>query len=159
MSDNTATQVEPFLTVNGQFIKDLSFENPEGINSFFPYETEPEVHASVNLHVKPLPGKSYEVELLIRVEVKNQKTPIYVLDLNYAGVFTIGEVEKEALKPLLLIECPRLLFPFARSVISHVTSDSGFPPFLLQPFDFAELYKTQGIDMDIDFTNTPEGNV
>lgn len=161
MSDNSNSSLEsaePFLTINGQYIKDLSFENPEGINSFFPQEIEPQVQASVHVQAHALPGKSYEVELLIRIEVTSEKSSLYIIDLNYAGVFTIGDIDKEILKPLLFVECARLLFPFARCIIADVTRDSGFPPFLLQLFDFVELYQREGVNNEINFSNLPEGN-
>ncbi len=136
-------EAAPSLTVIGQYTKDLSFENPLGHASFSDVGEPPDVTINVNVAVEDLTDDQYEVTLSINGEAKNGGKPVFVVELVYAGLFHITGVPDEHMQPLLLIECPRILFPFARNIISDATRDGGFPPLMLQPIDFAMLYQDQ----------------
>jgi preprotein translocase subunit SecB len=131
------------ITINAQYIKDLSFENPRAPNSLVLTKEQPKVDVDVNVNARKLQENTYEVALTIRVDTKVGGDTAFLSELVYGGLFTIKDVPENALRPLLLIECPRLLFPFARRVISDVTRDGGFPPLLVNPIDFADLYRRQ----------------
>jgi preprotein translocase subunit SecB len=147
----------PLMAISRQFIKDLSFENPKGNNSFLQIEEEPDLNVEIQVQNTPLPDNSFEIELYIKAEAKTKKMHLYLLELNYAGVFTLGNIPEEIIKPILFIECPRLLFPFARNIIAQVTGESGFPPLLLSPFDFVSLYQSQMAGEESPFQQ-PAGN-
>jgi preprotein translocase subunit SecB len=131
------------LMVNAQYIKDLSFENPRAPNSLIATKEQPQVEVNVNVNATALREGLYEVALSTRVEARVGTDPAFIAELVYAGVFTIPKLPDEHLRPVLLIECPRLLFPFARRIIGDVTRDGGFPPLLINPIDFADLYRRQ----------------
>jgi preprotein translocase subunit SecB len=131
----------PQVIVNAQYIKDLSFENPNGIRALMEIEEEPEVSVHVEVEVNPVEDKTFEVELILKVKVGTAKKAIYLAELRYAGIFTVASDTEELTKLLLLVECPRLLFPFARAILADVTRESGLPPLVLAPFDFMALYQ------------------
>ncbi len=130
------------LMVNAQYVKDLSFENPNPIESLQQTEA-PEITLNVDVNAKPVGEKSFEVMLHLSADAKNKKGRLFLVELQYAGVFTIGDIPKESVHPLLLIECPRILFPYARQIIANATREGGFPSLALQPIDFVELYRRQ----------------
>ena len=133
ISDDTTIQI------NGQYIKDFSFENPNSPHSLQPKNT-PSIEVNINVDAKKLSDDVYEVALTISISGTDGGNPLFVIELVYAGVFTFSNMVDEKLQPSLLIDCPRLLFPFARSIIANVTSDGGLPPLLLQPVNFAQLF-------------------
>jgi preprotein translocase subunit SecB len=133
------------ITIHAQYIKDLSFENPSPIQSFT-NETNAQPNISVGIQAKAenLGGRNFEVILDIRIDATREKAPLFVTELSYAGIITLGDnVEELEAGPLLMIESPRLLFPFARNILADVTRDGGFPPLMLAPVDFAALYEQQ----------------
>lgn len=130
------------LQVHGQYIKDLSFETPGPFHQT-PNEG-PSMNLNVEVRVKSFDENNFEVELQISAEATQKAGRLYLLELCYAGVFGVGDLPQEAIRPLLLIECPRLLFPYARAIISEVTRDGGFSPLSIAPVDFAEIYRQQG---------------
>ncbi len=140
--ENTAAQA-PALAINGQYIKDLSFESPNtpGILSELQNQ-QPDVNVNVDVNAAKLEGAEnvFEVALDMRAELKLGEKVGFMVELKYAGVFTIN-VPEEHLSPVLLVECPRMLFPFARNIIADATRDGGFVPLLLQPIDFAGMYQ------------------
>ncbi len=151
MTDETATDAKPkeaveapapAIEVGHQYIKDLSFELPGAPRSFEEKAT-PEVNINVEVVVKPLEENSYEVCLRIDAQAKNGENTLFIAQLEYAGLFRLRETEPEHVQPLLMIEAPRLLFPFARSIIATVTRDGGLPPLLISPIDFVALYRQQ----------------
>jgi preprotein translocase subunit SecB len=144
MSDTqTADAQQPPLTVHAQYIKDLSFENPRSPHSLME-QGQPQLSLNVLVKTRQLEGSTYEVALVIEADAKTDKAEVvFVLELVYGGVFTLGEVPQEAVGPMLLIECPRLLFPFARAVVANTTREAGFPPLQIAPVDFATLYRQQ----------------
>jgi preprotein translocase subunit SecB len=131
------------LTVHGQYIKDLSFENPRAPQSLIE-QKQPQLTLNVNVGVRQFEAKTFEVALTLEASAQTpEKEPLFVLELVYAGTVTLGEVPQEAFGPLLLIETPRLLFPFARAVVANATREAGFPPLNIAPVDFAALYRQQ----------------
>lgn len=131
------------LVVNAQYVKDLSFENPRAPASLAHTDEQPKVNVDVSVNAQVFQESTYEVTLKIKVEATVGENTAFITELLYGGVFTITDIPEEALRPVLLIECPRILFPFARRVVSDVTRDGGFPPLLINPIDFAELYRRQ----------------
>ena len=129
------------LTVVSQYVKDLSFENPRSPRSLQPGETRPEIQIRVDVRAQQLEPERYEVSLQLHAEAKSGAETAFMVELTYAGLFGVLNIPQESLQPLLLIECPRLLFPFARRVVADATRDGGFPPLLIDPIDFATLYR------------------
>ena len=156
MSDTQpAPQQMPPLMVNVQYIKDLSFEVPNAPDIYASLRSQPAVQINLDVQARTLQeGQNvYEVVLSVKADAREAPaTPgngagegrvVFIAELHYAGVFTLNGVPPEAVEPLLLIECPRLLFPFARAVLSDVTREGGFPPVLLQPIDFVGLWQAR----------------
>ncbi len=130
------------LLLKTQYIKDLSFENPRAPEIFQALKQAPQVTVNIDVTAKPLSqADDYEVVLAINAEAKTDDQVVFVVELTYAAVFQLSGVARESLQPILLIEVPRLIFPFARNVVADVTRDSGFPPLLIQPIDFVALYR------------------
>lgn len=140
MTDTQDTPVQS-LAVNGQFIKDLSFEVPHAPTIFAELRQAPEIPIGIDIQASRLGEDTYEVVLAINVEAKAGDKTAFILELSYAGVFTLRGLPQDHVQPVLLIECPRLLFPFARNVIADLTRDGGFPPLMMQPIDFVALYR------------------
>lgn len=134
-------QVNPQLNVLGQYIKDFSFENPNAPRSLAPSQTQPSINISINVGVQQLGTAEYEVSLKLEGKADNSGTVMFAFDLTFAGIFRLQNVPQEHLQPLLLIECPRLLFPFAREVVATAVRNGGFAPLLLDPVDFVALYQ------------------
>ena len=139
---NIPENAPPGLFINAQYLKDLSFENPNPLEAYKSDE-KPEIKVSVNTVVKKLPDKAFEVTLDIKTEGKKKDKLSFIAEVSYAGIFTLNQVPPEHEKPLLLIEAPRMLFPFARYILADVTRDGGYPPLMLNPIDFAALYRKQ----------------
>jgi preprotein translocase subunit SecB len=129
------------LTVVSQYVKDLSFENPGGPDSLMTLKEVPHGTVRVDVRVQPRTPPEIEVVLFLAVEAKAGDKVVYVSECEYGGIFRIGRVSQETVLPLIMIEAPRLLFPFARQVIAHAISAGGFPPLLINPIDFAALYR------------------
>ncbi len=143
------------LDVNAQFIKDLSFENPQILKMLQSGEALPEIDIKINVthHSLDTPD-THEVCLIVHAKGAKNGSEVFVLELNYAGIFTIKNIEEALLHPILMIECPRILFPYVRNIISDVTRDGGYPPLLLKPVDFADLYRMRLEQMAAE----PKGN-
>lgn len=129
------------ILINAQYIKDLSFEAPNAPQIFAEMQKQPPA-VSINIDVKAqhLKENIFEVFLHINAECKSGEKVAFIQELIYGGVFTIN-LPKENIQPALLIECPRLLFPFARNILADSSRDGGFPPLMIGPVDFAELYR------------------
>ena len=136
-------QVAP-LTVHGQYIKDLSFENPRAPQSLIE-QKQPQLSLNVSVNNRQFDPKTYEVALTIEATAQTpEKEPLFVLELVYAGTVSLAaDVPPDAVGPLLYIEVPRLLFPFARSIVANATREAGFPPLNIAPVDFVGLYRNQ----------------
>lgn len=134
-------QTGPSISVLGQYIKDLSFENPRAPESFgAEREKTPPLNVAVNVAAKPA-KENVEVELRIEARAGDEGSVLFNVELVYAGLFRIQNVPNEQLQPFVLIECPRLLFPFARQIVAETISSGGFPPLMLDPIDFTALYR------------------
>ena len=127
------------MQINAQYIKDFSFENPNSPGSLQP-KSEPGVEVNVDVQAVSLSDHVYEVSLTTSITGRDETQTLFVIELVYAGIFTFQGEGDDNIQPALLIDCPQLLFPFARSIISSVTQNGGFPPLLLQPVNFAQLY-------------------
>lgn len=132
----------PRLQVLTQYVRDLSFENIAAQKGFAS-EGKPDVRVTVNLDAQPRQADRYEVVLKLNVESKVGDAPVFILELDYAGLFLIQNVPQEQLTPLLMIECPRLIFPYVRRVIGDVTRDGGYPSLNLEQIDFLALYRSE----------------
>ncbi|MGH6931593.1 MAG: protein-export chaperone SecB [Dongiaceae bacterium] len=129
------------ITVMAQFLKDLSFESP-GAPASVGLATElRQGSVAVDVKVTGMGGTNYEVVVRLRVEATHEGKVIYLLELEYGGLVQIGNVEPERVEPLLMIEAPRLLFPYARAIVTHLTREGGFAPLLINPIDFAAMYR------------------
>ncbi len=126
-----------------QFVKDLSFENPNAPQALATGLPQPAIDILVDVLPKQLGKDQFEVTLKLTARATRGESVVFIIDLLYSGVFHIAGVPEDSLQPLLLIEAPRFLFPFARRVISDVTRDGGFPPLALDYMDFAQIYRQQ----------------
>jgi preprotein translocase subunit SecB len=135
------------LMVNAQYVKDFSFENPNAPQTLVAAEAPPAIDVQVDVQVRGLSEGTAEVVLSIRAEAtapgdQGDRT-VFIADLAYAGLFSFPALPQEQLRAILLIEAPRLLFPFARQIIAEATQNGGYPGLLLQPIDFVDLYRRQ----------------
>lgn len=131
----------PQLNVLVQYTKDLSFENPNAPRSLGPQQQQPAINIQINVAANNVAEHDYEVTLSIEGKAENDGIVLFSFELVYAGVFRIQNVPQDNLHPVIMIECPRLLFPFAREIIATSVRDGGFPPLLLDPVDFVGLYR------------------
>src|SRR5256886_6396398 len=142
-----AQQSQAQLTVLGQYIKDFSFENPNAPRSLSPSQTQPAINIQINVGVGQLAENDYEVTLKLEGKAELTGSVLFAFDLTFAGVFRIQNVPQDTLQPLVMIECPRLLFPFAREIVATAVRNGGFPPLLLDPVDFVALYQQRMAQM------------
>jgi preprotein translocase subunit SecB len=138
--EQIANNPTPGFAVKTQYIKDLSFENPNAPQSLLLANAKPAIDVSVDLKAQKLQDGIYEMVLHTTARAKNENNALFLVDLAYAGIFQISGVPQDRIEPLLLIDCPFVLFPFARRVIADITRDGGFPPLMLDPIDFHALY-------------------
>ncbi len=144
--ENGAVPPQPKMQILAQFIRDMSFENIAAQKGMGEGDTTPDIQVQVNLDAKKRTAEhQYDVVLKITVnaKTKGESKPIFLLDLDYTGVFHIENVPEDQLHPFLLIECPRMLFPFVRRIVSDVTRDGGYPPLNLETIDFVALYRNE----------------
>jgi preprotein translocase subunit SecB len=130
----------PSIQIAAQYIKDLSFENPSmGINV-----RQPQIEFSVDMQARRMQENGpYEVVMKLRVSANQDDKTIFLLEMAYGGIFILERVPEEAVQPILLIECPRMMFPFVRRIIADLVSDGGLPPLMIEPIDFAQLYRNR----------------
>ena len=129
----------PGIRILAQFVRDLSFENPRAPEALRG-GAHPQIDLNVEMNARGREDGLYEVDLKLSARAARSDGPLFVVELLYGGVFGITGVAADDMEPVLLIECPRYLFPYARRIISDITSEGGFPPFLLDPIDFAGVY-------------------
>jgi len=127
--------------VAAQYTKDFSFENPNAPQSLMQQQAQPTMNIQVNVAPKQISNTDFEVELKLDGKAQNGDSVLFAFELNYAGVFHLQGIPAESVAPLLMIECPRILFPFAREIIASAVISGGFPPLLLDPIDFVSLYQ------------------
>lgn len=132
---------QPSLSVLTQYVKDLSFENPGAPKSLVARGTPPSININVNVNANPVAGSDYDVVLTLNAKAEAENSVLFNVELVYGGVFRIEGFPQEHLLPLLFIECPRLLFPFARQIIADSTRNGGFPPLMIDPIDFARMFQ------------------
>ena len=136
-------QAMPQIGVLGQYVKDLSFENPNAPQSITPTPAgqQPSINIQVNVDAAPMSPTDFEVTLRLEGKAESQGMLLFNFELVFAGAFRIQNVPPETLQPIVLIECPRLLFPFAREIVATAVRNGGFAPLLLDPIDFVGLYR------------------
>ena len=131
----------PQIRILGQYIKDLSFENPNAPGGFT--NQAPQINVSVDVRVPGNQDNDYEIELRLTADAKVEDKQVFLVELLYGAVFRLENIPAQGLQPVLLIECPRILFPFLRRIVSDVTRDGGFPPLNLETIDFVALYRNE----------------
>ncbi|MGV8937631.1 MAG: protein-export chaperone SecB [Allorhizobium sp.] len=136
-SQGTAT---PSLNILAQYIKDLSFENPGAPRSLQARDKAPAININVNVNANPLTDNDFDVVLTLTAEAKDGDKVLFATELVYGGIFRITGFPQEHMLPVLFIECPRLLFPFARQIVADATRNGGFPPLMIDPIDFAQMF-------------------
>jgi preprotein translocase subunit SecB len=134
---------QPQLVINAQYVKDFSFENPRAPQSLMPQATPPEIKLDIRVDAKNLAPDTFEVTLAVTARASRKDEPVFLVELTYAGVVSLQNVPREHAQFYVLVETPRLLFPFARAILAEATRDGGFPPLFIQPIDFAELLRRQ----------------
>lgn len=145
MAENGTEAPQIKMQVLAQFIKDMSFENAvaqKGVEG----DVQPDIQVQVNLDAKKRPvDNQYEVVTKFNITSKNKTggEPLFLLELEYGGIFLIENVPEDQLHPFLLIECPRMLFPYIRRIVADITSDGGFPALNLENIDFLALYRSE----------------
>jgi preprotein translocase subunit SecB len=140
MADEQAAAA-PSMNLIGQYIRDLSFENPGAPASIMTGGANPGFQVSINVGVKKQADDIFAVELTLNAKAEREKVVLFAVELVYGGVFRLRNVPEAQLAPLLMIECPRLIFPFARQVLANVTQQGGFPPLMMEPVDFTAIYR------------------
>lgn len=130
----------PGVRILAQFIRDLSFENPRAPDSLRAGLPQPKIDMNVEMNARGREDGAFEVDLKLSARAARDDGPVFHVELVYGGIFEIAGVPVEQIEPVLLVECPRFLFPFARRVLADVTGEGGFPPFLIDPIDFAGVY-------------------
>ncbi|MGL4323674.1 MAG: protein-export chaperone SecB [Beijerinckiaceae bacterium] len=154
MADNGANDTQgndagamPQINTLAQYVKDLSFENPNAPRSLQPQSSAPPINVQVNVNAKQMQSGEFEVELKLDGMAGESNALLFRFDLTYCGVFRLDNIPQDQLHPVVMIECPRLLFPFARQIVAEAVSNGGFPPFLLNPIDFVALYQQRAAEM------------
>lgn len=132
---------QPSLNVLAQYVKDLSFESPGAPNSLRGRDQSPAININVNVNANPLSESEFDVNLTLSAKASYESSVLFNVELVYGGVFRISGFPKEHVLPVLFIECPRLLFPFARHIVADATRNGGFPPLMLDPIDFAQMFQ------------------
>src|SRR6476660_5107127 len=135
------------LSVLAQYVKDLSFENPGAPQSLRSRQTAPTINISINVHGGQVVNSEVEVELKLDVRAVEAETVVFAIELVYAGLFRLTNIPQEALQQLMMIQCPQLLFPFARQIIADASRNGGFPPLMIDPVDFISLYRQRVAEM------------
>ena len=131
----------PHISVNAQYVKDLSFENPGAPASLINPNKQPQIDLALDLDIRRMPEEGYfEVEIIINAKAVTDGKTLFIVDLRYAGVFHLIDVPQEQMQMLLAVHCPAIIFPFARKIIADATQDGGFQPLMIDPIDFGLLY-------------------
>jgi len=139
--DAAAVSTAMQIGIGAQYIKDFSFESPHAPQIFAPTQSQPEINMGVNINTRSIGENAYEVVLLLKLETKVDGKSAFIAELSYGGVFMIPKTPEEQLRGFLLVECPRILFPFARQILMTAVRDGGFPHVMISPIDFAALFE------------------
>lgn len=145
-SPDTANQL-PQLNVLGQYVKDFSFENPNAPRSLAPNQEQPQLNVQINVGVGQIAATDYEVTLKLEGKAESQGMVLFAFDLTFCGMFRLQNIPQDHIQPMLMIECPRLLFPFAREIVATAVRNGGYAPFLLDPVDFVTMYQQRMAQM------------
>ena len=132
--------MQPAIRILAQYVRDLSFENPRAPEALRAGVAAPQIELGVQLDARGRDGGVFEVEMKLTAAARREAEPVFQIELVYAGLFQVVGVEQEDLEQVLMIECPRYLFPFARRLIADLSAEGGFPPLMLEPMDFAAIY-------------------
>ena len=131
----------PGMNILGQYVKDFSFENPNAPGSLKPRQQQPAINIQIDVNANPLAENEFEVSLVMNAKGGTDADLLFNVELTYCGIFRIHNVPKEHIHPFVFIECPRMLFPFARQIVADAVRGGGFPPLMVDPVDFAGLYR------------------
>lgn len=138
--EQTVNSQYPFY-IHDQYVKDISFENPNYLIKYTEKDKQPEVSVNVETHVAKLNDDNYEVAMTIAAKSLIEDKTVFVLELTYAALISVAkDLKQDVLEPVLLVHCPFLMFPFAREIVATVTRAGGYPPLMIDPIDFANLY-------------------
>ena len=140
-TDAQKPQAQPSIRILGQYLKDLSFESPNAPQTLAAQQAQPDINIAVNVNARNLAPTDFEVELHLDAKASSQDKVVFAAELVYAGAFRLENFPQQMMHPAVLIECPRLLFPFARQILAEATRNGGFPPLMLDPIDFASMYQ------------------
>jgi len=139
----------PHISVNAQYIKDLSFENPGAPGSLVAGNSQPAIDLALDLNIQKLPEEEYfEVEIIINAKANNEDKTLFIVDLTYAGIFHLVNIPPEQIQMILAVHCPAIIFPYARKIIADATQDGGFQPLMIDPIDFGVLYSKKMNDRE-----------
>jgi len=144
MSDETQPNDGPrqgAVMIGAQFVKDLSFESPDGPLGMAQMTEPPDIELDIDVAPLKISDGIYEIDLMIKAQARYEERTLFIAELTYAGIFNVGQMPDEVIRPFAYTEAPRLLFPFARQIIATCTRDGGFPPVMLQPIDFVQFYR------------------
>ena len=148
---------QPSIGLIAQYVKDLSFENPNA-PSVYQWQTQPDIDVQFNISTDPVNEEVHEVALKITVKATTESGTAFAVDMVYGALFGMRNVPDEQVRPFMLAEAPRLIFPFARRVLADAVRDGGFPPLMLDPIDFGSLYLQQVQQADQLAEGTVGGN-
>ncbi len=137
---------QPQLNALVQYVKDLSFENPNAPRSLGPQDKGPNISIQVNVNAKQLSETDFEVDIALEGSAGEGTNTLFRFELAYAGVFRVRNIPADQVHPVVMIECPRLLFPFARQIVADAVRNGGFPPLYIDPIDFAGLYRQKAAE-------------
>ena len=138
-----ALQSGPMLSVLAQYTKDASFENPNAPDSLRSGLDAPQIQIGIEIGRQMMEGDNVEVTLMLKADARRGDQVAFIAELEYAGLFAFQGVSAEEIQPLILIECPRMLFPFARQIMAEMTQNGGYPPIMLEPPDFAAMFRDE----------------
>lgn len=136
-------QLGPMLQVLAQYTKDQSFENPNAPDSLRSDQGPPAINISIEIARQMMADDAVEVSLILKADAKREDKVAFIAELEYSGLFAFQNVNAEEIQPLIMIECPRILFPFARQIMAEMTQSGGFPPIMLEPPDFAGMFREE----------------
>jgi preprotein translocase subunit SecB len=149
-----AAAAEPKIQILNQYVRDLSFENIAAQKGL-PSEGRPDIKVQVNLDANQRAADRFEVALKIKADSRVGEAQMFILELDYAGLFLMQNIPTEQMHPLLMIECPRLIFPYLRRIVGDVTRDGGYPPLNLDQIDFLALYRQELARRQAEAANAP----
>jgi len=135
------TSEQPRLIMHSQFLQDMSFENQNGSQSFTKGDLKPEVKLSLNVDSRKLGESTFEVALKVTGDAAQDGERCFLVEVDYRGVFSLTGADESIVQPILLVEGPRMIFPFARRIVADAVRDGGFPPLMLEPVDFLSVFR------------------